>query len=107
MQTVCNGAPQKGTRYGGMWGQLRRLMRRVHPRPGEVMQEHCNTDGSPWEPGMKLYANLKTIENPETPPKGFYRYVPEVRPTPFLLLKVLSKQPRTLVGGGSRRKRKA
>ena len=38
MQTLCNGAPQRGTHYGGMWGQLRKLMRIVHPETGEHMQ---------------------------------------------------------------------
>lgn len=54
----------KGVHYGGMCGQLRKLMRKIHPETGELMQEHCNTDGSPWGPGMNLYANLQTVENP-------------------------------------------
>ena len=50
------------------------------------MQEHCNPDGSPWGPGLKLYANLKVPEKPEPPQEGFYRYVPETKPvlTPFV-----------------------
>ena len=64
MQAVCKGAPERGTQYGGMWGQLRKLMRRIHPKTGENMQEHCNHDGSPWGPGLKPYANLKVPEKP-------------------------------------------
>ena len=47
MQTIFKGAPVREEvdgkyKYGGMWGQLRKLMRRIHPRTGEAMQEHCN-----------------------------------------------------------------
>ena len=75
VQTVCKGAPVREEvagkyKYGGMWGQLRKLMRRINPKTGEAMQEHCNQDGSPWGPGLKLYANLKPPEVPEPPPEG-------------------------------------
>ena len=51
MQTICKGAPVREEengkyKYGGMWGQLRKLMRRIHPKTGEVMEEHRHSDGS-------------------------------------------------------------
>ena len=85
MQAICKGAPVREEvggkyKYGGVWGQLRKVMRRIHPKTGEVMQEHCNQDGSPWGPGLKLYANLKDPEKPEPRQGGFYKYVPEPKP---------------------------
>ena len=55
MQYVCKGAPKREEeegkfKYGGMWGQLRKLMRRVHPKTGGIMEEHRNKDGSLWGP---------------------------------------------------------
>ena len=83
MQSTCEGAPTRGIHYGGMWGQLRKLMRRVHPKTGEIMQEHTNADGSPWAPGLKMYANLRPLNQDEQPDKGFYVYTPEVRSAPI------------------------
>lgn len=55
-------------------------MRRVHPKTGEVMEEHRNQDGSLWGPGLKLYSNLRPPAEPQTMPEGFYVYVPEPKP---------------------------
>ena len=59
MGTVCKGAPARGRTYGGMWGQLHKLMRGCHPKTGEDMDNHTNVDGTPWRPGKGTYANLK------------------------------------------------
>ena len=85
MQIVCKGAPAREEvdgkyKYGGMWGQLRKLMRRIHPKTGGAMQEHHNPDGSLWGPGLKLYSNLKPPAVPQPPPEGFYMHVPEPKP---------------------------
>ena len=55
-------------------------MRRVHPKTGEIMEEHRNKDGSLWGPSLKLYSNLKPPTNLQPPPEGFYTYVPEPKP---------------------------
>ena len=83
MQTMCKGAPQRGTHSGGMWGQLRKLMRRIHPETWDGMQEHFNPDGSLWGPRLNLYAKLRVPENPEPPQEGFDQYVPVARPPPI------------------------
>ena len=80
VQDGCKEAPKREEedgkyKYGGMWGQLRKLMRRVHPKTGEVMEEHRNKDGSLWEPSLRLYSNLKPPTNPQPPFEGFYTYV--------------------------------
>ena len=59
MKGVCKGAPKREEedgkhKYGGMWGQLRKLMRRVHRKTGHTMEEHRNQDGTLWGPGLKL-----------------------------------------------------
>ena len=61
MQALCKGAPIKEEVDGkySMWGQLRKLMGRIHPKIGEAMEEHRNQDGSLWGPGLKLYSNLR------------------------------------------------
>ena len=56
MQALCKGAPIRDEvegkyKYGGMWGRLRKLMRRIHPKTGEAMEEHRNQDGSLWGQG--------------------------------------------------------
>ena len=61
-------------------GQLRKLMRRIHPKTGEAMEEHRNQDGSLWGPGLKLYSNLRPPSETQPPPEGFYIYVPEPIP---------------------------
>ena len=88
MEGVCKGAPKREEedgkpKYGGMWGQLRKLMRRIHPKTGETMEEHRNRDGSLWGPGLKPYSNLKPLTNPQPMPEGYYEYVPQPKPEPI------------------------
>ena len=47
MGAVCKGAPTRGRSYGGMLGQLHKLMRGCHPKTGEMMDSHTNPDGPP------------------------------------------------------------
>ena len=61
-------------------GQLRKLIRRVHPKTGEAMEEHRNQDGSLWGPGLKLYSILRPHSGRQPPTEGFYIYVPEPKP---------------------------
>ena len=55
-------------------------MTRIHPKTGEIMEEHRNKDGSLWGPSLKLYSNLKPPTDLQPPPEGFYTYVPEPKP---------------------------
>ena len=85
MKGVCKGAPKREEedgkpKYGGMWGQLRKLMRRIHPKTGQNMEKHRNQDGTLWGPGLKLYSNLRPPADPQPMPEGFYEYVPEPKP---------------------------
>ena len=82
MKGVCKGAPKREEeggkqRYGGMWGQLRKLMRRVHPKTGQTMEEHLNKDSSHWGASLRLYSNFKPPLDPQPMPESFYVYVPE------------------------------
>lgn len=92
MKGVCKGAPKREedngkAKYGGMWAQLRKLMRRVHPKTGETMDEHRCQDGSLWGTGLKLYSNFKPLADPQPMPEGFYEYAPQPKPE---LIKVAS-----------------
>ena len=70
-------------KYGGMWGQLRKLMRKVHPETGETMEEHRSHDGSLWGLGLKQYPNLKPLTNLQPTTEGYYEYVPQPKPEPI------------------------
>ena len=83
------GGAKRIRHYGDMWGQLRRLMRRCHPKTGELMQPHCNSDGTVWMRGSGIYTNLPSSRtggdddaDPPVLPEGFYRYEPEAFPNP-------------------------
>ena len=61
-----------------MWDQLRKLMRRAHPKTGKAMEEHRRWP--PLGPGPKLYSNLRSLTDPQPMPEGFYEYMPGPKP---------------------------
>ena len=81
MAKLCNGAPKKSHDGGGMWGQMRKLLRRCHPKTLQLMQEHRNADGSLWVPSGGTYERLvmrsALVEAvaAHVIPDGFYPYV--------------------------------
>ena len=66
-----------------MWGQLKKLIRRSHPKTLRLMQEHRNADGTLWVPSGGTYERLEQrsaaakAEKAHVVPEGFYPYVPE------------------------------
>ena len=72
----CGGKPKFDGRYGGAWGQHKKLVvRGVHPRTNENLPPPMRLDGSLWKPGVGVYLNLKSIV-PEVVDDKFYVYTP-------------------------------
>ena len=67
-----------------MWGKRNKLLRRCHPKTGQLVQEHRNDDGSLWIPSDGTYAAMemrrRLVEagGQHVGPEGFAPYVPEV-----------------------------
>ena len=62
-------------------GQIRKLLRRCHPKTLQLMQEHRNADGSLWVPSGGTYERLEIRRAlaeavaAHVVPDGFYPYV--------------------------------
>ena len=112
VQAVCKAAPvrnEAGGKYkcGGMWRQLRKLMRRIHPKTAEVMKEHRNQDGSLWGRGLSSIPTSSLQLYVSHLRKVFTRmYLSHNRNSPRLL-KEWFRRPLKLEGKGSVKKRRA
>ena len=78
LSALCTGIPKRGTGYGGMWGQRRKLLQGTHPKTGIPLPVTRNLDGTLWDGGYvqaELQGETATTDG-LVRGDGFYTYVP-------------------------------
>ena len=77
---ICNGPPVKERHWGGMRGQLNKLLLGKHLKTGELLPQAQNADGSVWKRGSGAYGRLTSASKEVQPPalQGFIRYEPAI-----------------------------
>jgi hypothetical protein len=82
LSAFCTGIPRRGTDYGGMWGQRRKLLQGIHPKSGKPMPMPRNGDGTLWQgagdEGARDYLQGRASSSGKRErDDGFYWYEPD------------------------------
>ena len=80
LSALCTGIPKRGTGYGGMWGQRRKLLHGSHPKTGLPLPMPRNEDGTIWQgagdEGARDYLQGMASNGKRVRDDGFYVYKP-------------------------------